>query len=175
MANIYLHYVFDLWIAQWRRLHTSGEMIVVRYADDFLVGFQEKEDAERLLLHLRERLAQFALELHPDKTRVIEFGRYAAKKRARRGLGQPDTFNFLGFTHLCGLSRKRAFVLMRHSMSKRMARKLKAVRVALRKRRHQPINRSRCRDIGWRKFFVAMSTTTVFQPTVRRSTPSEAN
>ena len=139
LANIYLHYVFDLWIAQWRRLHATGEMIVVRFADDFLVGFQEKEDAERLLSHLRERLVQFALELHPEKTRLIEFGRFAAKKRARSGLDQPDTFDFLGFTHKCAVSQEGCFNLLRHSASKRMGRKLKAIRVALRKRRHQPI------------------------------------
>jgi len=124
LANIYLHYVFDLWIAQWRRLHATGEMIVVRFADDFLVGFQEKEDAERLLSHLRERLVQFALELHPEKTRLIEFGRFAAKKRARSGLDQPDTFDFLGFTHKCAVSQEGCFNLLRHSASKRMGRKL---------------------------------------------------
>lgn len=131
--------MFHLWINQWRRKHATGEEIVVRYADDFLVAFQQKDDAQRLLLHLRERLGQFALELHPNKTRLIEFGRFAKKKRTRRGLGSPDTFDFLGFTHLCGVSREGGFVLMRHSASKRMGRKLKAIRAALCKRRHQPI------------------------------------
>jgi len=139
LANVYLHYVFDLWIDRWRRLHAAGEMIVMRYADDFLVGFQQQEDAERLLAHLRERLALFALELHGEKTRLIEFGRYAAKKRERRGLNQPDTFDFLGFTHKCGVSREGNFLLMRHSSTKRLRRKLRAVRDALRQRRHQPI------------------------------------
>ena len=114
-------------------------MIVVRFADDYVVGFQEKEDAERLLRHLQERLAQFALELHPGKTRLIEFGRFAARKRFRRGLGQPDTFDFLGLTHKCGVSREGNFLLMRHSSSKRMGRKLRAIRDALRRHLHQPI------------------------------------
>ena len=139
LANIYLHYVFDLWIARWRRLHATGNMIVVRFADDYVVGFQQKEDAQRMLTHLQERLAQFGLELHSGKTRLIEFGRFAAKKRLRRGLGQPDTFDFLGFTHKCGVSRGGNFILMRHSSSKRMGRKLRAIRDALRRNRHQPI------------------------------------
>lgn len=140
LANVYLHYVFDLWIAQWRRKQATGEMIVVRYADDFLIGFQNKEDAVSLLAHLRERLAQFELELHPEKTRLIEFGRYAAQRRARRGLRRPETFDFLGFTHKCGQSRESGFLLMRHSSSKRLRRKLGDVREKLRKRLHQPVS-----------------------------------
>jgi group II intron reverse transcriptase/maturase len=139
LANIYLHYVLDLWLHQWRRKYANGEVIVVRFADDFLVGFQHKEDAERMLTLIRERMAQFALELHSEKTRLIEFGRFAAKKRSRRNRRRPETFDFLGFTHICGENRKGGFILMRHSVSKRVQQKLRAVRVELRKRMHRPI------------------------------------
>ncbi len=139
LANVYLHYVLDLWIAQWRRKHAVGEVIVVRYADDFLVGFQQKEDAQRMLSLLRERMAQFALELHPDKTRLIEFWRFAAKKRGRRNLGRPETFDFLGFTHICGMNKEGGYLLMRNSVAKRVKRKLHAIRVEMRKRLHRAI------------------------------------
>jgi group II intron reverse transcriptase/maturase len=139
LANIYLHYVLDLWIHQWRRKYANGEVIVVRFADDFLVGFQHKKDAERMLTLIRERMAQFALELHSEKTRLIEFGRFAAKKRSRRNRNRPETFDFLGFTHICGKNRKGGFILMRHSVNKRVQQKLRAVRVELRKRMHRPI------------------------------------
>lgn len=139
LANIYLHYVFDLWIDQWRRRHGSGDIIVVRYADDFVVGFQYREEAERFLAELRERLARFRLELHSDKTRLIEFGRYAAESRRRRGLGKPETFNFLGFTHMCSRTRKGCFIVRRETMRKRRQAKLKAVKTALRQRMHEAI------------------------------------
>ena len=100
LANIYLHYALDLWVVQWRKRHATGDMIVVRYADDFVVGFQHKEDAERFQGELRERLLKFKLELHPEKTRLIEFGRFALASRERRGDGKPETFTFLGFTHI---------------------------------------------------------------------------
>ena len=109
LANIYLHYVFDLWAERWRRREATGDMIVVRYADDVVLGFQHENDARRFLDAMRARFEEFALQLHPDKTRLIEFGRYAAADRERRGLGKPETFNFLGFTHICGRSRRGTF------------------------------------------------------------------
>jgi RNA-directed DNA polymerase len=139
LANIYLHYVFDLWVQQWRHRHAQGDVIVVRYADDFLVGFQGESDARRFLDELRERLARFALELHPDKTRLLRFGRSAAKDRAERGEGKPETFNFLGFTHICGKSRAGRFLLVRRTTAKRMRAKLHEVRFALRRRQHLPV------------------------------------
>src|SRR3954471_11480811 len=122
LANIYLHYVFDLWIEVWRRKVAKGDVIVVRYADDLVVGFESRTEAERFLNEFRERLAKFGLELHPEKTRLIEFGRFAALHRERRGEGKPETFTFLGFTHYCGIRRKdRAFILWRETAKKRMA------------------------------------------------------
>ena len=106
LANIYLHYVFDLWAERWRRREATGDMIIVRYADDLIVGFEHENDARRFLDAMRERLRKFSLSLHPEKTRLIEFGRYAAERRKRRGLGKPETFNFLGFTFICGKSRR---------------------------------------------------------------------
>lgn len=139
LANIYLHYVLDLWADQWRKTQAQGDVIVVRYADDFVVGFQHESDARRFLEDLRERFRKFNLELHADKTRVIEFGRYAAERRERRDEGKPDTFNFLGFTHICGTTRKeRSFVVLRQTMSQRMRTKLAAVKAALRRRMHLP-------------------------------------
>jgi group II intron reverse transcriptase/maturase len=139
LANVYLHYVFDLWVQRWRRTQASGEVIVVRYADDFVVGFQHESDAERLLVELAERFRQFALELHPDKTRRIEFGRSAAWKRAQRGQGKPETFDFLGFTHICGKTRSGRFTVLRQTMRKRMQAKLKQVKTELRRRLHDPV------------------------------------
>jgi group II intron reverse transcriptase/maturase len=140
LANLYLHHVLDLWANQWRKKQASGDMIIVRYADDAVLGFQHKEDAERFLEQLRERLGKFGLELHPEKTRLIEFGRYAAERREKRGEGKPETFNFLGFTHMCGTSRQTGrFMLRRKTMGKRMAAKLKDIREKLRKRLHAPI------------------------------------
>jgi group II intron reverse transcriptase/maturase len=139
LANIYLHYVFDLWVQQWRHRHARGDVIVVRYADDFLVGFQWKSDADRFYAELRERLRKFALELHPDKTRLIRFGRFAAKNRTQRGEGKPETFDFLGFTHICGKTSAGGFTLRRRTMAKRMRAKLHEVRLELQRRRHYPI------------------------------------
>jgi group II intron reverse transcriptase/maturase len=139
LANIYLHDVFDLWAESWRRREASGDIIIVRYADDIVVGFEREDDARRFLEAMRERLAKFALSLHPDKTRLIEFGRFAADRRARRGLGKPETFTFLGFTHICGKSRQGRFLLKRKSRRDRMRTKLKAIKQELRRRMHQPI------------------------------------
>ena len=120
LANIYLHYVFDLWAQQWRKRHAWGQIILVPYADDIVVGFEHKADAERFWSDLKERMARFALALHPDKTRLIEFGRFAAANRERRGLGKPESFNFLGFTHICGRTRRGRFLLRRRSRRDRM-------------------------------------------------------
>jgi len=139
LANVYLHYVLDLWVARWRRREATGDMIVVRYADDFIVGFQHESDARRFRDEMRERLRGFALTLHPDKTRLIEFGRFAADRRARRGLGKPETFKFLGFTFICGRSRQGRFLLKRKSRGDRMRAKLKEIKKELRLRMHQPI------------------------------------
>jgi hypothetical protein len=127
LANIYLHYVYDLWVDWWRRTQAHGQVITVRFADDFIVGFEYEEDARRFLDELRERFAKFGLELHPDKTRLIEFGRHAAQRRAERGLGKPETFDFLGFTHICAKSKSGYFWLKRITISKRMRAKLREV------------------------------------------------
>jgi group II intron reverse transcriptase/maturase len=139
LANIYLHYVFDLWAERWRRHEATGDMIVVRYADDLVLGFQHENDARRFLGAMRTRFEEFALQLHPDKTRLIEFGRYAATGRERRGPGKPETFNFLGFTFICGRSRQGRFLLKRKSRRDRVRAKLKEVKVELRQRMHCPI------------------------------------
>jgi RNA-directed DNA polymerase len=139
LANVYLHYVFDRWVRQWRRKHARGDVIVTRFADDFVVGFQYLGDAKRFLYELRERFAKFNLELHPDKTRLIEFGRFAGSNRKERGLGKPETFDFLGFTHICGKTRNGRFWLRRVTIKKRLRAKLKQVRAELRRRRHWPI------------------------------------
>ena len=139
LANIYLHYCFDLWAERWRRREAQGDMIVVRYADDLVVGFEHEGDARRFLDAMRERLGEFALSLHPDKTRLIEFGRFVAVDRKRRGLGKPETFAFLGFTFICGKSRQGSFQLHRKTRRDRMRAKLKDIKVELRRRMHQPI------------------------------------
>jgi len=139
LANVYLHYVLDLWAERWRRHEATGDMIIVRYADDFIVGFQHESDARRFLDALRERLREFALSLHSDKTRLIEFGRFAADRRAQRGLGKPETFNFLGFTFICGKSRTGKFLITRKSRSDRMRAKLKEIKKVLRRRMHEPL------------------------------------
>ena len=136
LANIYLHYVLDCWIHRWRR-SCPGDVIVVRYADDFVVGLQHESDARRLIPELEERLRSFGLELHPDKTRLIEFGRYAAERRERRGEGKPETFDFLGFTHICGKDRSEKFSLQRHTSRKKFRAKLAAVKQELRKRAYR--------------------------------------
>jgi group II intron reverse transcriptase/maturase len=140
LANIYLHYVFDLWANQWRRKCAHGDMIVVRYADDAVLGFEHRKEAEAFLEQLRERMRKFGLELHPEKTRLIEFGRYAEEHRGRRGDGKPETFDFLGFTHICGKTRKgKWFTVRRQTVKKRLRKKLQAVRQELRKRWHERI------------------------------------
>jgi group II intron reverse transcriptase/maturase len=139
LANIYLHYVLDLWAQQWRTRYARGGVIITRFADDFVVGFQYRKDAERFLAELRERLRKFSLELHPDKTRILEFGRYAASDRQARGVGKPESFNFLGFTHICGKTATGKFLIVRRTMRDRMRRKLQEVKAELQRRRHQPI------------------------------------
>lgn len=139
LANIYLHYVFDLWARQWRRRKARGQVILVRYADDMVAGFQHRSDAEQFLEELRERFAEFALQLHPEKTRLIEFGRFAAGNRRRRDAGKPETFDFLGFTHCCDTTRNGKFIVLRQTQKKRMRRKLKEVKAELRRRLHEPI------------------------------------
>jgi RNA-directed DNA polymerase len=139
LANLYLHHVYDLWVDWWRSRHARGSVITVRFADDFVVGFEYEEDALRFLDELRGRLAKFGLELHPDKTRLIEFGRRAARDRAVRGLGKPETFDFLGFTHICAKSRSGRFWVKRITISKRMRAKLREVYDQLKRRRHEPI------------------------------------
>ena len=134
LANIYLHYVFDLWAHQWRKRHARGDLVIVRFADDFVVGFEEKADGERFLNELSERFAKFNLALHPDKTRLVEFGRRATASRQRRGLGKPETFDFLGLTHISGKSRDGKFALLRRTSRKKFQAKLKEVRAKLRSR-----------------------------------------
>jgi group II intron reverse transcriptase/maturase len=139
LANIYMHYVFDLWADRWRRRETQGDVVIVRYGDDFVVGFEYESDARRFWEALRARLEEFALALHPDKTRLIEFGRHAADRRATAGLGKPETFTFLGFVFICGKSRRGKFLVHRKSRRDRMRAKLAEVKKELRKRMHQPI------------------------------------
>ena len=140
LANLYLHYVLDLWVDQWRKKQAKGDVTIVRYADDAVLGFQHKSEAERFLEQLRKRLAAFGLELHPAKTRLIEFGRYAIERRKKRGEGKPETFNFLGFTHICGTHHKTGeFRIQRKTMGKRMAAKLHDIGAKLRKRMHESI------------------------------------
>jgi group II intron reverse transcriptase/maturase len=139
LANIYLHYVFDLWVHQWRGRHASGDVIVVRYADDSVLGFQHEGEARRLLRAMQQRFAHFGLTLHPDKTRLIRFGRYAALQRRERGEKKPETFDFLGFTHACGRTRLGQFKIVRVTIKKRMRATLAAIRAKLLRRRHEPV------------------------------------
>ena len=140
LANVYMHYVFDLWVQKWRTQRTKGDVIVVRFADDFVMGFEHRGVAEQFLQDLRERLAEFGLELHSDKTRLLEFGPYAAKNRKEAGLGKPETFSFLGFTHICGKKRSNGmYTVLRQTMRKRMQAKLKDVKYELRRRMHDPV------------------------------------
>src|ERR1700732_45825 len=139
LGNIYLHYVFDLWAERWRRQEARGDMIVVRYADDLVAGFEHEGDARRFLDAMRERFEAFSLSIHPDKTRLIEFGRHAAADRKKRGVGRPETFAFLGFTFICGKSRRRAFQLQRKTRRDRMRAKLQEIKAELRQRRHKII------------------------------------
>jgi group II intron reverse transcriptase/maturase len=138
-ANLYMHYVFDVWAQRWRRTEAHGDMVIVRYLDDFIVGFEIRADAERFLSVLRERLGQFGLMLHPDKTRLLEFGRYAAQNRRERGQGKPESFQFLGFVHSCGRTRTGEFMVHRHTAGERLRAKLKEVKAELRQRRHDPV------------------------------------
>ena len=139
LGNVYLHYVFDLWAHQWRRRHAHGDVVIVRFADDAVVCFEHRDDAERFWADLRSRLAEFGLELNANKTRLIEFGRFAARDREARGLGRPETFRFLGFTHACAKTKKGRFKLKRITDSKRLQAKLRSVKTELMRRRHQPI------------------------------------
>ena len=139
LANVYLHYVFDLWVQQWRHRQARGNMIVVRYADDIVLGFELLADAERFLSEMRLRMEPFGLSVHPHKTRLIEFGRHAARRRAKRGLGKPETFNFLGFTHICGNTRRGKFALQRMTRRDRMQLALRRLREQLHRIRHQAI------------------------------------
>ena len=139
LANVYLHYVFDLWVQRWRQKQARGEVVVVRYADDFVVGFEHRQEAERFLEELRERFAKFGLELHPDKTRLIPFGRWADRVW-RNGRGpEPGTFNFLGFTHCVGKTRRGKFIVLRQTMRRRMQAKLKEIKIELRRRMHHAL------------------------------------
>jgi RNA-directed DNA polymerase len=139
LANVYLHYALDLWAQQWRK-KSAGEMFIVRYADDVIFAFQYRSDAERFRAALAERLRQFGLELHPEKTRLIEFGRFAEQNRKNRGQGPPETFDFLGFTHICGRSQEGQFQVKRRTVAKRMRARLLAIKLELRKRMHDPVS-----------------------------------
>ena len=140
LANIYLHYALDLWVKRWRKRQAHGEVIIVRYADDFVMGFQHRSEAERCLAQLRERFAQFGLQVHQEKTRLIEFGRFAIENRERRGAGKPETFDFLGFTHICARRRSDGrFTVWRRTIAKRMRAKLREIKEDLMRRRHEPV------------------------------------
>jgi RNA-directed DNA polymerase len=140
LSNIYLHYVLDLWVEQWRKCQAQGDLIIVRYADDFVMGFEHKIEAERFLEELQERFAKFNLNLHPEKTRLIEFGRQAAAQRKARGEAKPETFSFLGFMHACDKTRKSGrFIVLRQTMRKRMQAKLRDIKEGLRTRMHETI------------------------------------
>jgi hypothetical protein len=140
LANVYLHYAFDLWVQAWRKQRAHGDVIVVRFADDIVLGFQNEMDAKQFRGELEERFRKFKLELHPDKTRLIEFGPFAADNRRRRGEGKPETFGFLGFTHICAKKRSNGrFTVLRQTIRKRLQAKLSEVKAELRRRRHDPI------------------------------------
>jgi len=139
LANIYLHYVFDRWVHQWRQQEATGDVVVVRYADDIVMGFEHRADAERCLAAWHARLAQFGLRLHPAKTRLVEFGRHAAANRKQRGEGKPETFDFLGFTHYCGKFRSGQYLVRRQTMRTRLRRKLQQVKAELYRRRHEAV------------------------------------
>ncbi len=140
LANIYLHYVLDLWVHHWRIDPATGDVIIVRYADDLVMGFQHRHRAEKFLQDQRIRLQKFGLSLHPDKTRLIEFGRFAAENRKRRGQSKPETFDFLGFTHICGKTKTGGkFWITRKTIKKRMRSKLQEIKSELMRRRHEPV------------------------------------
>lgn len=139
LANVYLHYAYDLWVQWWRKRRARGEVTVVRFADDTIVGFQYESDAEQFLKDLKERLLKFGLELHPEKTRLIQFGRYAILNRKERGKGKPETFSFLGFTHSCATTKEGKFTVVRRTTKKRLRAKVEEVKLELRRRMHAPI------------------------------------
>jgi hypothetical protein len=140
LANVYLHYAFDLWVKAWRKKVARGEMIVVRYADDAVLGFEHRAEAERFLKQLGARLAKFGLELNAEKTRLIEFGRFALPNRRERGKGKPETFDFLGFTHICGIARNgKSFIVRRKTAAKKLRAKLQSLMEELRQRMHEPL------------------------------------
>jgi group II intron reverse transcriptase/maturase len=168
LANVYLHYVFDLWAHQWRQRHARGEMVIVRFADDFVVGFEYREDAERFWAALRDRLAEFSLELNAEKTRLIEFGRFAAERRTARGLGRPETFRFLGFTHVCATTKKGRFQLKRITDSKRAQAKLRALKSEL----MRGTSPSPSKGAGSPASCAGTPTITACPTTARRCTPS---
>jgi hypothetical protein len=169
LANVYLHYVFDLWAERWRRQEATGDMIIVRYADDIVVGFEHEADARRFWDAMRSRLEEFSLSLHPDKTRLIEFGRFAAARRTQRGLGKPETFKFLGFVFICGRTRKGKFQLKRKSRRDRMQAKLSEIKEGY---GGACTRRSPNRGVGWRRSFGATLPTMPCRPTSRHSAPS---
>ena len=162
LANIYLHYVFDLWAQQWRKRHARGHMIMVRYADDIVAGFQYQSDAKRFQRDLQNRFGKFNLELHAEKTRLIQFGRFAAERRAARGEGKPKTFDFLGFTHICAKSSKGKFLLLRLPMRKRVQAKLKEIKEHLKIRRYTSIPEMgrwlRSVVSGWYRYYAVPNT-----------------
>jgi group II intron reverse transcriptase/maturase len=139
LANVYLHYVFDLWAHHWRQTHATGDVVIVRFCDDFVVGFQHQQEAEQFKKALIERFSEFSLELPADKTRLIEFGRFADQNRKRKGMGKPDTFDFLGFTHICGRTQTGRFIVLRQTMRKRIRAKLRELGKELRRRLHVPV------------------------------------
>jgi RNA-directed DNA polymerase len=169
LANVYLHYVFDRWVPQSRRTQARGDMIVSRFADDFVVGFEHIGDAKQFLRELRERFAKFNLELHPKKTRLIQFGRFAAERRAERNLPRPKTLDFLGLTHICARTRSGHFKLLHITSSKRMRAKLKELKIELQRRRHLPVP---SRGGGCRAWCGGISPTTPCLAITGRSTPS---
>ena len=170
LANVYLHYVFDLWVQVWRRKRAHGDVIVVRFADDIVGGLQVKSDAERFWAELAERFRQFHLELHPEKTRLLEFGPFAAANRKRGGLGKPETFNFLGFTHICGTRRSNGrFTVLRQTIRKRLQAKLREVKTDLRRRMH---DRFLQWELGCAPWSGDTSGTTACRRTPRRCTCS---
>jgi hypothetical protein len=164
LANIYLHCSFDLWVNVWRKKYAQGEVVVIRYADDTIAGFQYQTEADHFLENLRERLEKFGLELHPDKTRRIEFGRYAEQNRERRGAGKPETFDFLGFTHISGKNGLGRFMVRRTTIRKRMRAKLRQMKQQLRERMTIPCPRP---DSGSSRSFKVTSTTTRYRETSR--------
>lgn len=157
LANVYLHYVFDLWIEWWRKHHAIGEVVVIRYADDFVIGFQQERDARRCLEDMKGRFARFALTLHPEKTRLLEFGPFAQVQRKRRGEGKPESFDFLGFTHSCSRTRDGRFCVRRKTIAKRMRAKLRKLKELLMKRRHEPVPQQgawlRSVIMGWYRYY----------------------